>query len=793
MNTYDDEIGRGRRGSGNDSSSSRESSPRRPAPKRAFSPPNSDDGGDVIRTTPNDETPPPQGQPLIRQPMAFSSMLVPSEGPTYEAAPPEPPAAGVFLPGQQVPIPPKPKAQKAKKTGTAAKRPRKGDAYPGQTTRFRITTYDPTPSAEPPINQGNGPYSSMYRGAIPPNPNISRQDSPAAVSSSSNGGYPSSSTASSNPAEASMRSVSVASRVSAQPISKPQQPPPPQRARLAAEKGRPPSSSYLEDPRPQQQPRDYYPQHAPPPSTASSSTCVPSSSSTVGPYYRRNYEAEVWEREPSRSPPPQRRSQNYSQAPGTSSRYQSRDSGPYSQNIQNTEITSPRRSKYPLRMVTLLIQDVRSGTTDHQLAEVKVPLRPGEHEEDGFWADAKDISEQLQMGPSRIDGPAKAYTLRGKYRQFILRVSSKNVDEFLSANVVIQPDRTLDLIVETLLPPGAPLPPPKIPTESSSSMYNDYDHDAISDRMDVDPRGDSRRPSAHETRDARKRVNSPSFDDYDGPDSAAPAHPVANKVARHDYAWGHSPRQSPRHTSPRSSNHSSLDNGPTRKRRSSARDSSTHHLSRTPEYTAPRRPPPSPPPQPDVMYATRSDHPEPTGSPPSADKFMTELRRFIDDEDASGFKDFFRAFAGFKNTDVLKQYTFIMKLIKNLCGKKIAGFEQAITEVHIIKAMSIDDESFLDNCKETMGLLELYGEKAGHYHDPRVTELIQDTKSLPNPNPRKRVLRFLRDIHDAWNNGRPEQPRPPSQDSRPPSEASDAPSRADASRHGPRGTKGLFV
>jgi hypothetical protein len=45
-------------------------------------------------------------------------------------------------------------------------------------------------------------------------------------------------------------------------------------------------------------------------------------------------------------------------------------------------------------------------------------------------------------------GPARAYTLRGKYRQFFLRVSADNVDEFISANVIIQPDRTLDVVVE---------------------------------------------------------------------------------------------------------------------------------------------------------------------------------------------------------------------------------------------------------------------------------------------------------------------------------------------------------
>lgn len=55
-------------------------------------------------------------------------------------------------------------------------------------------------------------------------------------------------------------------------------------------------------------------------------------------------------------------------------------------------------------MVTLLIEDVRSGVPDSQLAEVKVPLRVADDPEDGFWADAVEICNALQGGPSRIDG-----------------------------------------------------------------------------------------------------------------------------------------------------------------------------------------------------------------------------------------------------------------------------------------------------------------------------------------------------------------------------------------------------
>jgi hypothetical protein len=64
----------------------------------------------------------------------------------------------------------------------------------------------------------------------------------------------------------------------------------------------------------------------------------------------------------------------------------------------------PSQTVRALRMLTLLIVDCRSGQDDHQLAEVKVPLRPAENEEDGFWANAKDVCEKLQTSPSRIDG-----------------------------------------------------------------------------------------------------------------------------------------------------------------------------------------------------------------------------------------------------------------------------------------------------------------------------------------------------------------------------------------------------
>lgn len=99
---------------------------------------------------------------MLRQSLAFSANP-PAQVHTYEATV-APPSKKSFLPGQEVTLPTKKKRQVRSKSGV--KRPRRPDAYPGQTSRFRLETYDPTPSVEPPIAHGNGPYSSLYRGVV---------------------------------------------------------------------------------------------------------------------------------------------------------------------------------------------------------------------------------------------------------------------------------------------------------------------------------------------------------------------------------------------------------------------------------------------------------------------------------------------------------------------------------------------------------------------------------------------------------------------------------------------------
>lgn len=48
-----------------------------------------------------------------------------------------------------------------------------------------------------------------------------------------------------------------------------------------------------------------------------------------------------------------------------------------------------------------MIEDLRFNPPENLLTEVRVPLK---EIGDGFWADAKEVCDDLQMGPSRIDG-----------------------------------------------------------------------------------------------------------------------------------------------------------------------------------------------------------------------------------------------------------------------------------------------------------------------------------------------------------------------------------------------------
>ncbi|KAF9793053.1 hypothetical protein BJ322DRAFT_996725 [Thelephora terrestris] len=115
-------------------------------------------------------------------------------------------------------------------------------------------------------------------------------------------------------------------------------------------------------------------------------------------------------------------------------------------------MNQPAQKGPALRILTLLIEDTRKDPGERdELAEVRVPLKQIDGPEDGFWADANDVCKALQSGPSRVDGPAKVYTLRGKYRQYFLRVNACGEAEFGPANLRVDKHRTLQAVIEAIV------------------------------------------------------------------------------------------------------------------------------------------------------------------------------------------------------------------------------------------------------------------------------------------------------------------------------------------------------
>ncbi|KAI0000407.1 hypothetical protein BJV77DRAFT_386473 [Russula vinacea] len=146
------------------------------------------------------------------------------------------------------------------------------------------------------------------------------------------------------------------------------------------------------------------------------------------------------------SPPPPKIWESPRPTPPVVDQYPT-SAGTTSKETSPAPVTDSRSQQTPgikPRMVTLLIEDRRLATDE--LVEVYVPLKTiGE----GYlWADAKDVCAALQSGPSRIDGPAKVFTMRGKYRQTFLRVSADGEETTRSANLKVETDKTLPIVVE---------------------------------------------------------------------------------------------------------------------------------------------------------------------------------------------------------------------------------------------------------------------------------------------------------------------------------------------------------
>ncbi|KAJ6587026.1 hypothetical protein DFH09DRAFT_242880 [Mycena vulgaris] len=655
----DTQPGFGRRNRNDDSSSSRESSPVRKH-KRSFSPTSDDE---VVISIADDDTPPPEG-PIIRQAVAFSWTpsipTAPASINTYQASPiPKQKHNTFFLPGQEVPAPPKPPPKPPKTKKKSAPR------FSSQTGRFRIDSYDPTPTTAPALTVGDGPYASMYRAATAPSyiPDGNAHPEPAPTSSRKKP-KPSDSRPKASTSKAKVTNSKTKSSASKPQASSPDQ-----------------GASSL------------------PFNMAEQDVSGSQEGSSRNSYYRRDYE-------------------------------QSRPQARSSQNSPSPRPDLPRdTSIIPLRLVTILIEDLRGEVPDPQLVEVRVALRNSEDtKRDGYWANAEDICKTLQASPSRIDGPAKVYALRGKYRQIILRVTADNEDEWVTANVVVNPDRTLDVVVQTALPPGGPVNPPRARELSESESF-------------ISPRSTTQFPyigagsPTNQGRGSRKRPHSPS-DDYRDKSSSSRQWSPSTLTS--------SPRGSPSR-GPSTSYRKSLDSGTP-----DTRILFSDHHPGLRGYSPPHD------------SAAPFEHQSPSGSDLSESedesdatihaRVSKEVDGLINAE--STWVDYFKISAKPRSAwAVLKEYRIVQGFVDKWVGKPVPS-GPLIEKSHIAQALQIEEEEsarYMADCTETLHLISLYGPEGRRLQDPEVVEMANDDSEPEyNAKPIKKLLKLLRKIDEQW-------------------------------------------
>lgn len=425
------------------SSSSRESSPALKRQRRSFTP-NSDDGDLAIPVTNDgdDETAEPRSAPLIRKPVGFSwTPSTTASIETYEATLPLKPTSSYFLPGQ---APPPPSKQPKRRSN----RKKKGQEYSAQTGRFRISAptnglpvVAVTHADPPPASLSGGP---MAANATPPTGNpIANPQTQLFLSPSTT-----------NPATGVAPGISVCQHSTSGACTTDSNNP--ANAQTASRgRSKQPAGVASHDSR--------------------SSNRFPFQPATLEcptreVLYDRQSGPVSTERISSSIPLPTRNTPGPSLSIASAGSSTTHDRSALSQRNNTDAQCQPR-------MVTLLIEDYRSGVQDSQLAEITVPLKAAENPEDGFWADAVDVCDALQATPSRIDGPAKVYTKRAKYRQFFMRVDQHDNHHTTPACLGVSKRRTLDVFVEAPAPQGQLPRPPRCPTAFQAGHRSDSDSD----------------------------------------------------------------------------------------------------------------------------------------------------------------------------------------------------------------------------------------------------------------------------------------------------------------------------
>ncbi|KAF8842999.1 hypothetical protein BDN67DRAFT_964880 [Paxillus ammoniavirescens] len=442
--------------------------------------------------------------------------------------------------------------------------------------------------------------------------------------------------------------------------------------------------------------------HQPPAQPAPTSDAVARSS-----YYRSNYNLDEQTMErggPSHSNP----SSAYSPSPSIASVGQAMSS------TVPTQRPAPGISR-PLRMVTLLIEDLRSGIADSQLAELTVPLRVADDPEDGFWANSVEICDALQAGPSRIDGPAKVYTMRGKFRQFFMRVDHHDQVQVQSAHIGVSKQRTLDVFVEAPPPQGHLPRPPALPADTRTPHNSGSDSEAMLSPTEMRPQMYSR-VTREDQIERLSKIN------YVRGEKRKLS-PVSESGS-----YGH--RRGVSRTTVPASPSPQLGSQAPRKLR---RGVHTGQMQR-----------PLTPPIPGRVADTQEERDE---------AIANYIRSHI--ENHPGWMQYMQSKAKPQRvSEVLNQYQFVEERVRELTGRKTpAHWDGApncvVQDEHVWRVLKLD-ANWGAKCQETLSLVTYYGKNGSRYEDSRVVDMINDT-SAPKTKTMERFFRLLRNVDENFN------------------------------------------
>ncbi|KZT19685.1 hypothetical protein NEOLEDRAFT_1183156 [Neolentinus lepideus HHB14362 ss-1] len=421
-------------------------------------------------------------------------------------------------------------------------------------------------------------------------------------------------------------------------------------------------------------------------------------------------------------------------------------------NAMNSPSNTERRAPAPgrpriLKLVTLLIEDLRSGVTDKQIAEVRVALRPHDEPECGFWGDAGEIAEQLQAGPSRIDGPARVFSRRGEYRQFFLRVSEDNVDTIAKANLPVDKLLCAEVFVEPL--PGSTVqipPPPRLP------RYPDPDEDFTSPDFGAqNPYGEPVATNSSTLPPKRRRGMSNSS--YN-----SSVHQQHQPYSYASPASAMSPQYGERSPSP-ALYQSSFMSTSSKKVKSSGYQwpqGSSQQTSYAQSSSSSRQSAGPPP----------GGYNSAAGSPVDREKINNAIANWLKPqiEEHADWEEYIKSKAVAPCVSMIyRQFKFVQGRIDFFHGATTppdlpVAPKHKIGKPHVLKAMKLSTD-WGAQCSETLKLISLYGPEGARYSDSRVSDLLAEhprNGPLPQGDAIKRLLHLLREIHNDWTTEHPE-------------------------------------